>query len=249
VRDGVAAGEARLSCADAGRPQPELTLPLDELRPAADAVLAAQGMPACDVPPRVAALLDAAQERFAALARPRGLYRRTSHEAFAAIFPGEGDNDSDAPLAAIFPRAASLALYAATLGEPLCAAIRGAFDDGDPALGLMLDTVASLAADAASELLARRFAAELDDELAVLPYSPGYCGWHVSGQHALFAELAPVELGITLNPSALMQPLKSVSGVLVAGPPAIHVFKNDFAFCASCATEECRSRIARLARS
>ena len=43
-----------------------------------------------------------------------------------------------------------------------------------------------------------------------------------------------------------MSPIKSVSGVLVAGHPEIHDFENDFDFCFDCATWECRSRIASL---
>ena len=75
---------------------------------------------------------------------------------------------------------------------------------------------------------------------AVLAYSPGHRGWHVSGQRALFAALSPEEIGITLNSSCLMQPLKSVSGVLVAGHPDVHDFDDDFPFCSECSTRDCR---------
>ena len=40
-----------------------------------------------------------------------------------------------------------------------------------------------------------------------------------------------------------MQPLKSVSGVIVAGPPEIHHFTNDYPFCTACTGKECRERI------
>ena len=84
----------------------------------------------------------------------------------------------------------------------------------------MLDAIASERADRAAELAgaigSRRFRRE-GSTRRVLPYSPGYCGWHVSGQRKLFDFLRPEEIGMTLNASCLMQPLKSVSGVLVAG--------------------------------
>jgi hypothetical protein len=80
----------------------------------------------------------------------------------------------------------------------------------------------------------------------VLPYSPGYCGWHVTGQRRLFDRLEPQRIGVTLNSSCLMQPLKSVSGVLVIGPSSIHEFDNDFDFCALCSTYQCRARIGLL---
>jgi hypothetical protein len=80
----------------------------------------------------------------------------------------------------------------------------------------------------------------------VLPYSPGYCGWHVSGQLALFDCLGPDEVGVELSESCLMRPLKSVSGVLVAAEPEVHTFVNDFPFCGDCVDHQCRERIARV---
>ncbi len=46
-----------------------------------------------------------------------------------------------------------------------------------------------------------------------------------------------------------MQPLKSVSGVLAAGEAPIHDFDNDFDFCDTCTTYQCRQRIAALIRT
>ncbi len=112
----------------------------------------------------------------------------------------------------------------------------------------MLDAVASAAAERLVERLEHRFAtaATGGPRPAVLAYSPGYCGWHVSGQRALFGALDPAEIGITLNESCLMQPLKSVSGVLVAGRAEIHDFDDDFPCCSLCSTRECRNRIDRI---
>jgi len=83
-------------------------------------------------------------------------------------------------------------------------------------------------------------------DLGVLRYSPGYCGWHVTGQRRLFAALRPEQIGITLGDSCLMEPLKSVSGVLIAGPRKIHQFKDAFPFCEQCTTRGCRERLRAL---
>ncbi|MCP4146820.1 MAG: hypothetical protein GY757_03625, partial [bacterium] len=79
--------------------------------------------------------------------------------------------------------------------------------------------------------------------LRVLNYSPGYCGWHISGQRKLFDWLNPEAIGIRLNESYLMSPLKSISGVLTAGEASIHRFDNTFPFCAQCRTFSCRERM------
>jgi hypothetical protein len=116
----------------------------------------------------------------------------------------------------------------------------------------MLDSVASAAADRLTALLGSLYPALNGGASAngtrVLAYSPGYCGWHVSGQRALFAFLDPGEIGVTLNASCLMEPLKSVSGVLVAGPARIHRFAPAFPFCPECREKPCHERIASLSR-
>lgn len=69
-------------------------------------------------------------------------------------------------------------------------------------------------------------------------YSPGYCGWSVSEQHKLFSLLPPNFCGITLTESALMQPEKSVSGVIGVGGA---VTKEAYG-CKICTMEDCFRR-------
>jgi hypothetical protein len=40
-----------------------------------------------------------------------------------------------------------------------------------------------------------------------------------------------------------MEPLKSVSGVIAAGPAEIHDFEMTYSFCRDCVTKSCRERI------
>jgi hypothetical protein len=84
---------------------------------------------------------------------------------------------------------------------------------------------------------------EHQEDLLTLAYSPGYCGWHISGQKKLFEYLHPEKIQITLNNSFLMNPLKSVSGVLITGKREIHKFKNSFSFCYLCKTKSCLERM------
>lgn len=49
------------------------------------------------------------------------------------------------------------------------------------------------------------------------PYSPGYCGWDITDQRALFALLPPSPCGVTLSDSCLMTPIKSVSSIVPVG--------------------------------
>jgi hypothetical protein len=118
------------------------------------------------------------------------------------------------------------------------------FAADDMARGFVLDAVASVSADLLTDRLAGRYRERVSGEgTAVLGYSPGYCGWHISAQRKLFERLGPEEIGISLNDSYLMQPLKSVSGVLVAGAGQIHRFRPEFSFCGECTTRQCLPRM------
>lgn len=213
--------------------------------------LRSQGLPE-ELSSRVSARVDAALALYAELAEPRAVLEEVSAEEFARIYRGEGRNARETPLDGIYPRAEGLALFAATVGEPVSARISALFEQTELATGFLLNAVASNAADTLAALAGRRFLGWLAGEgrasrpTRVLAYSPGYCGWHLSGQGALFARLRPEEIGITLNRSYLMQPLKSVSGVLVAGPAEMHAFGPDFPFCEECNTRSCEPRIAAV---
>lgn len=213
--------------------------------PPSGGVLERMGMASpSDLSARTVALLESATDEFTRLAEPRGLAEDLSAAEFAAVYAGEGLNSHETPLAQIWPRADSLALFAATLGEPVSTRIAELFAAGDMAAGFVLDAVASVSADLLTERLACWFRARVPGEgTAVLGYSPGYCGWHISGQRRLFERLGPDEIGISLNDSCLMRPLKSVSGVLVAGAASIHRFRPEFSFCAECATRQCLPRM------
>jgi hypothetical protein len=230
-------------------------IPLEaiKLAPARNVVLGTQGVPeGHPVPERVNALVEEARTLYEDLSEPRGVLAEISVSEFKEIYEGAGQNSSPSPLPEIARNAERLALFAATLGEPVCLKINELFRTNDPALGSMLDGIASERADSAATHLGQAFLESLlqneeaDSGTRVLPYSPGYCGWHITGQQRLFAYLDPGRIDIELNPSCLMSPLKSVSGVLVSGSPEIHAFENEFDFCLDCSTWECRDRIASL---
>lgn len=70
-------------------------------------------------------------------------------------------------------------------------------------------------------------------------FSPGYCGWHVSGQQQLFPLMGtPQPCGVELTPSSLMVPIKSVSGVIGLGR---EVRKLEYT-CGLCTFDKCYKR-------
>lgn len=225
----------------------------EEAVPGVREVLAAQGLPEGDaLAPRLRRLLDEAMAAYASLADPRAVCQELSADEFSAVLAPLGIPAGDLVVGRVYPRADALALFVATLGEPLPARIRRLFEEGALAEGWMLDAVASSGADLLADRLAERFGAQLAarglERARVLPYSPGYCGWPTRGQRPLFDVLRPEAIGVTLNDSCLMWPLKTVSGVLVAGPGEAHRFRPDFPFCEACETRECGRRMASALR-
>ncbi len=230
-----------------------IEIPVPEVVPTEAAVLRALGTPRGRAAgTRVERLLGEALDVFRAEAEPRGIVAEVGVAEFADIYEGEGDNETPSPLSDIFPLADGLALFAVTVGAPLSHRIAALFDAGDPALGAALDAAASEATERTGACLER---AVLEDargegktgaDTRILSYSPGYCGWNLTGQRRLFAALGPEEIGIRLTENYLMEPLKSVSGVAVMGPAEIHEFTDDYGFCSDCRTRDCRLRIRAL---
>lgn len=209
------------------------------------ALEAPNGSPA---PAAVHSIIGQSREIFVDSARPRGVMQPVTLSEFDEIYRESGRNDADTPLEHVIEDAISLALFAVTLGDEISDRIAALFDNGELAEGYILDQVASFAADEMATIAGRRFQETLErnENAAVLPYSPGYCGWHVAGQRPLFARLKPDEIGISLNDSCLMQPIKSVSGVLVFAPIDAHDFSPAFPCCATCTTLDCQERAASI---
>jgi len=135
----------------------------------------------------------------------------------------------------------SIALFAATAGGKLEAWAQRVLVSGDPIEAYVIDTAASEIVERAADWLQDRLLLTAGERNLKISnrYSPGYCGWPVSEQHKLFSLLPPSFCGITLNPSALMTPVKSVSGIIGLGSDAD---KHDYE-CFICEQEDCIHRI------
>ncbi len=224
-----------------------ISFKIKDIQPEKDIVFKEFGIPKIDfVSEKIQRLYSEAIKIFREKLKPLAIYSEISKEEFEIILKGEGNNSAETPVEQIFPKADNLSLFALTMGKEVSEKIETLFKENDFALGSMLDNIASLAADNAVkklEILNTEKHRMHRKEILTLAYSPGYCGWDISGQKKLFGFLHPEKIGITLNDSFLMIPLKSVSGVLIAGKKSIHKFKNNFSFCSLCKTKSCLERM------
>jgi hypothetical protein len=199
------------------------------------------GYPAGPAPAPFGAMID---EIFAEA--PDRLDIRAGYRLLPAVRPEEKRDGlviggtyfhTHAIVAAEFTRAEQAAVFVCTIGSALEIRAADLTREGDPALGFIVDS-------AASEF-AERTAAALHDHIAAVMaegsqgvtnrYSPGYCNWDVAEQHLLFALLPAGFCGIRLSESALMLPIKSVSGIIGAGPG---VERRDYR-CDHCSVADC----------
>jgi hypothetical protein len=230
-----------------------IEIPADEVMPDKDDVLEMQGIPSGRaLSEDVKIILQRATNLFLELSKPRAVMSDLSILDFKAVYEGEGLNEKETPVGRILGKSDSLALFSVTAGERITEKIDELFKINDFALGSMLDSVASVGTDRAADrvevryldLLSRR--GKITPAKGILRFSPGYCGWHMSGQRKLFEFLKPEDIGITLLDSFLMKPLKSISGVMVLGEKRIFMFEDSYPFCSQCRDHSCRSRIRTL---
>lgn len=230
---------------------PEIINPLlSDILPSKEDVLKFQGVKNIDdISDILIDNLELSLELLKDKSKPITIIEECSKSDFTDIYLGEGENAADSPLLHIIKKAEKLRLFAVTIGEDITKEINKHFDQNEFPIGSFIDSGASLTADNIVEILESRVQGAFPNRSSTLAYSPGYCGWHVSGQKKLFKFLKPDKIGITLNNSCLMTPLKSVSGVLVSGPSDIHIFDNNYSFCEECTTYSCKIRMKSITKA
>jgi hypothetical protein len=132
------------------------------------------------------------------------------------------------------------ALFAVTAGEGIDELTRKLTDEQDLLAAFVVSAIGSEAAEFAAGKIEELLEAEISKYgwKHTNRLSPGYCGWSVSEQHKLFSLLPAGFAGITLTKSALMTPIKSVSGIIGIGPDVI---KKDYT-CSICDLQNCFRR-------
>jgi hypothetical protein len=137
----------------------------------------------------------------------------------------------------------SIAVFLCTAGEEIEIRSRKAMQERDFLKGYIYDVVGSEIVEAAADLMQAELEKSMLDsgEKITNRYSPGYCGWDVEEQHKLFKLMPENYCGIKLTPSALMDPVKSISGIIGIGKDV----KNNPYICRLCNQNDCVYRSIR----
>ncbi len=147
--------------------------------------------------------------------KPRGAYAvyavssRTSHSL------NLNDTTISGNIGEFLEHADRVAVFVVTVGKEISHLAESASKNGDAFSAWIMDAVGSWAAEGAADALMVRIRYHLhDQEDLTLRYSPGYCGMDMGQQSKLFQLMQADSVGVKLMPSMLMQPLKSISGLV-----------------------------------
>ncbi|MCW0481794.1 vitamin B12 dependent-methionine synthase activation domain-containing protein [Gaoshiqia sediminis] len=116
-------------------------------------------------------------------------------------------------------RAEKLAVFVCTAGKTISEKSAVFLKGDDPVLGYVYDIMGSAITEAVGDEIQQVISREVSllGEKITNRYSPGYCHWNVADQHKLFSLFPAAPCGVTLTASALMHPVKSISGVIGIG--------------------------------
>jgi hypothetical protein len=188
------------------------------------------GYPAGErAPERIEALLARTLAEARRLARARGVYASLAVERAGEVGLERID-------------ATGLVIGMVTAGDGIERRAADAMDRGAATEALLLDAAGSAAAEEAADRLGAIISG--DENARPRPVScrvsPGYAHWPLASQTALFERLPHEAIGVTLLPSMLMVPRKSISFAMWLGADARPI--AGLAGCARCRLEHCRYR-------
>ncbi len=113
----------------------------------------------------------------------------------------------------------SVAVFACTAGGKITGSSKEFMQDSNLLKGYVYDLFGSIVVESAMDIIHESLRKDMTNFRLKITnrYSPGYCGWQVAEQKKLFSLLPEHFCGIELTDSCLMQPTKSVSGIIGIG--------------------------------
>ena len=133
--------------------------------------------------------------------------------------------------------ASQIALFICTAGSVFTDLSHTYQQNGDFLEAFVTESIGSATVEHAMDKIQSQLEQEMgiDGKMITNRYSPGYCDWVLTEQLALFSYIGKHPTGITVNSSSLMQPIKSVSGIIGIGTD---VKKQSYG-CSICKSSTC----------
>lgn len=138
----------------------------------------------------------------------------------------------------------SLAIFLCTAGAEIGIRSRKIMQEKDLLKGYIYDVIGSEIVEAAGDIMHKELGNKIISAGNKITnrFSPGYCGWDVAEQHKLFQLVPGNFCGIRLTESALMDPVKSISGFIGIGKNVKMIPYT----CSLCDMDDCNYRKHRV---
>lgn len=195
---------------------------------------------------RIAGILDDWIDQASRIAAPRAIYRVLpvvdKNRKSLRVETTAGFTEFRGAIGEYLGPSLSIAVFIATAGPQVERLASKLLREGDDLGAMVLNAVGAERAEAAEAVVIRqlREMAGPAGLAPTLPYSPGYCGMKLVEQRKLFSLLDTQWVGVTLTPDCLMQPIKSVSGLIGLGLAADVVTTGSS--CDRCEHHNCNMR-------
>jgi len=136
-----------------------------------------------------------------------------------------------------------IAVFVCTAGHEISDWSKKLMAEGDLTTGYIVDVVGSEVVETAVDKIQLMLSEQITAAGLKISnrFSPGYCSWNVSEQHKLFSLLPDNFCGVRLSNTALMYPIKSVSGIIGIGK---NIRFNSYT-CKTCDMQNCLYRTRR----
>lgn len=197
------------------------------------------GSGAYDPDPQMQQLIEQTITHVSGWCQPQFSYRLFEiSERSANALVVDGCRLTTGPIITHYMRDADyLAVFIATAGAQYQQWFEQEAHSGDILREFVAHNIGSEIAEAAGRYMGQTLAAECAAKGLVTgnPYSPGYCGWDITDQRILFALMRTATCGVTLSDSCLMNPIKSVSGIIPVG----RAVKKEAYGCEICNKKSC----------
>ncbi len=127
--------------------------------------------------------------------------------------------------------------FICTAGRTIPERSKKLMEKGDLIEGYVVDVIGNVAVETAMDRIQQLHQSELEAKGLKITnrYSPGYCNWSVADQPKLFSLFPKNFCGVSLTPSCLMLPIKSISGFIGVGE---HVCYEKYT-CTHCTMQNC----------
>jgi cobalamin-dependent methionine synthase I len=136
-----------------------------------------------------------------------------------------------------------LLLMVVTIGLETEKAVKEKFQHGNHIRAMVLDAAGTVAVKTAGQWL-NHFIEENNSREGLKfsrYFEPGSGDWDIREQKQIFEILKPERIGITLNPSFMMNPAKSLSWIRGSGHNLINSYRDEFS-CQYCLLTNCPFR-------